>query len=75
MTTLSRAAQAVIDRTIIAYSVINNQSATMEGHARLIAAAALGAAVEECTYVDDYGTYLLDPADLLAIATELENGS
>ena len=38
-----------------------------------VAAAAIRAVVEQCTYVDDYGTYLIDPADLLAIATELEN--
>jgi hypothetical protein len=76
--------RAVIDRTIIAYSVINNQSATMEGHARLIAAAALRAAVEQVlpeetqerlTYTNEAIRLNLQSkrGAFLAIATELEN--
>jgi len=35
-------------------------------------AAAIRAAVERCTYTDDYGTEYIDPAELVAIAAELE---
>ena len=44
---LSPAAQDVWNAAILAYSIINNQSATMEGHAAQIASHVLIAAVEQ----------------------------
>jgi hypothetical protein len=76
MTTLSPAAQAVIDAAFPAYDDETLHVATGEQHAGKIAAAALRAAVEQCRVLRS-GTHTkcVPIADLFAIATELENAS
>ena len=76
----------MFDATVIAYSVINNQSATMEGHARLIAAAAVQALADQVVpegrrwtkpeyFSDDMENYEQEKRDeILAIAAELQPG-
>jgi hypothetical protein len=66
MTKLSPAAQAVVD-------AIGVQSITaLDEVSRNIAAAALRAVVKARAF-EDFNTRLLTAADILAIATELEN--
>ena len=60
---LSPAAEAVLDAFIFCPVDISDQ---------LALAAALRAVVLKCEYSDDYGTCLINPDDILAIAKELE---
>jgi hypothetical protein len=71
MTDLSPAAQAVLDAAFPAYDDENLYFVTGEQHAGKIAAAALRAAADQCTYQDAWNDKFLSVEKLRAIAAEL----